>query len=93
MVMLAHFSFRRRQRAEGAAAGSFRLRAWPISSVICLAFLGFVLVMLGYSPDTRVALYVGAAWMALLSVAYTVLGVKQRMQVRQLQLAPALAGP
>jgi hypothetical protein len=49
--------------------------------------------MLGYSPDTRVALYVGAAWMALLSVAYTVLGVKQRMQVRQLQLAPALAGP
>jgi L-asparagine transporter-like permease len=89
MVMLAHFSFRRRQRAEGAPLGAFRLRAWPISSVICLAFLGFVLVMLGYSPDTRVALYVGAAWIALLSVAYALFGVKQRMQVRQLLLASA----
>ena len=87
MVMLAHFSFRRRQRAEGAPLGAFRLRAWPISSVVCLAFLGFVLFMLGYSPDTRVALYVGVAWIALLTVAYALFGVKQHMQVRAVLLA------
>jgi L-asparagine transporter-like permease len=76
MVLIAHFSFRRR---HGATA--FPLRVWPLSSVICLAFLVFVLVMLGYSPDTRVALYVGAAWVALLSVAYVVFGIGRRMSL------------
>ncbi len=46
---------------------------------MCLAFLAFVLVMLGYSPDTRVALYVGVAWVALLTVAYKVFGVGRNM--------------
>jgi amino acid transporter, AAT family len=76
MVLIAHFSFRRR---HGATA--FPLRVWPLSSVICLAFLTFVLVMLGYSPDTRVALYVGAIWVALLSVGYVVFGVGRRMNL------------
>lgn len=76
MVLIAHFSFRRR---HGTAA--FPLRLWPLSSVICLAFLTFVLVMLGYSPDTRVALYVGAVWVALLSVAYVLFGVGRRMSL------------
>jgi amino acid transporter, AAT family len=76
MVLIAHFSFRRR---HGATA--FPLRVWPLSSVICLAFLAFVLVMLGYSPDTRVALYVGAIWVALLSVGYVVFGIGRRMNL------------
>jgi AAT family amino acid transporter len=48
--------------------------------VLALAFLAFVLVMLGYSPDTRVALYVGAGWVALLTVAYWLFGVHRRMR-------------
>ena len=74
MVLIAHFSFRRR---HGATA--FPLRGWPLSSAVCLAFLLFVLVMLGYSPDTRVALYVGAGWVLLLSVAYWAFGIGRRM--------------
>ena len=75
MVLIAHFSFRRR---HGATA--FPLRAWPATSVACLLFLAFVLFMLGYSPDTRVALYVGAAWIVLLSLAYRFLGIGERMR-------------
>ena len=38
--------------------------------------------MLGYMEDTRVALYVGAAWIVLMSIAY-LLGVKPKeAQVR-----------
>ena len=59
---------------------AFRLRVWPLSSVLCLAFLAFVWVMLGYSPDTRVALYVGVAWIALLTVAYYAFGIERRMR-------------
>jgi AAT family amino acid transporter len=76
MVLIAHFSFRRR---FGKTA--FPLRGWPLTSAVCLAFLMFVLVMLGYSPDTRVALYVGAAWVLLLTVAYWAFGVGRRMNL------------
>jgi L-asparagine transporter-like permease len=40
-----------------------------------------VLVMLGYDPGTRVALYVGAAWVVLLTVAYFVFGIGKRIAV------------
>jgi L-asparagine transporter-like permease len=82
MVLIAHFSFRRR---HGATA--FALRAWPASSVACLLFLGFVLFMLGYSADTRVALYVGAAWVVVLSLAYRFLGVGARMRALEPEAA------
>lgn len=75
MVLIAHWRFRRQQ--TGALA--FQLRWWPLSSVVCLAFLAFVLVMLGYSADTRVALYVGVAWVLLLTLAYKVFGVDRRL--------------
>ncbi len=74
-VLVAHWRFRR----QLPAPLPFRLRCFPLSSVVCLAFLAFVLVMLGYSPDTRVALYVGVVWIALLAVAYKVFGVGRNM--------------
>jgi L-asparagine transporter-like permease len=76
MVLIAHFSFRRR---FGKTA--FPLRGWPFTSALCLAFFLFVVVMLGYNPDTRVALSVGAAWVALLTVAYYLFGIGRRMSL------------
>lgn len=75
-VLVAHWRFHRRQPEPLP----FRLRLWPFSSILALAFLVFVLVMLGYSPDTRVALYVGAGWVALLTVAYWGFGIGRRMR-------------
>ncbi len=77
MVLVAHWRFRRRQPVPLA----FRLRWFPLSSVVCLAFLAFVLVMLGYSADTRVALYVGVIWLVLLAVGYRVGGIGRRMRM------------
>jgi L-asparagine transporter-like permease len=81
MVLLAHYSFRRQLRARGEAPAAFRLRWWPLSGIVCVAFLGFVVVMLGVSPDTRIALYIGAAWVALLAIAYRLFQVQGRMQL------------
>lgn len=77
MVLVAHWSFRR----QLPQPLGFRLRVWPLSSVVCLAFLLFVWVMLWWSPDTRVAIYVGAAWVALLIVGYYGFGIERRMRV------------
>ncbi|ULU24875.1 amino acid permease [Dyella terrae] len=79
MVLLAHYSFRRQMRLKGEEPSGFRLRWWPFSGIVCLAFFAFVVVMLGVNPDTRVALYVGAAWIALLSITYYLCGVRDRM--------------
>jgi L-asparagine transporter-like permease len=84
MILIAHFSYRRKHQATG-----FQLRWWPLSSVVCLAFLAFVLVMLGWSADTRVALYVGAGWIVLLTLAYWGLGVGRRMQAAEPATAKA----
>ena len=74
MVLVAHYSYRRTHVATG-----FRLRWWPLSGLVCMAFLSFVVFMLGWSPATRVALYVGAGWVALLSIAYAVSGMGRRL--------------
>ncbi|PXV58337.1 amino acid/polyamine/organocation transporter, APC superfamily [Dyella jiangningensis] len=87
MVLLAHYSFRRQLRERGEAPSGFRLRWWPFSGIVCLAFFGFVVVMLGVNSETRVALYVGAAWIFLLSIAYHLCGVHQRM----LRMEPPVA--
>jgi L-asparagine transporter-like permease len=89
MVLLAHYSFRRQMRLRGEVPQGFRLRWWPFTGIVCLAFFAFVVVMLGVNPDTRVALYVGAAWIALLTVAYKLFGIRQHMALSEKQLPEA----
>ncbi len=57
------------------------MRLWPWSSLLCLVFLAFVWVMLGINPDTRVAIYVGVAWLACLCAAYRLFGIGRRMRL------------
>jgi proline-specific permease ProY len=35
-----------------------------------VAFLVFIIALIGYFPDTRVSLYVGFAWIVLLLLAW-----------------------
>ncbi|MDI3261824.1 MAG: amino acid permease [Fulvimonas sp.] len=76
-VLVAHWRFRRSRREVPA----FHLRLWPWSSLLCLVFLAFVWVMLGINPDTRVAIYVGVAWLAFLCAAYRLFGIGRRMRL------------
>ncbi|MNU08027.1 Proline-specific permease ProY [compost metagenome] len=43
---------------------------WPYGQYFAIAFMVFIFGVLGYFPDTRPALWVGAVWIALLVVAY-----------------------
>lgn len=52
------------------AALKFKVPLWPVAPALTIAFMGFVIVMLGWFDDTRVALYVGAAWLALLAAVF-----------------------
>ena len=41
-----------------------------MTTVIGLLFPAFIIALIGYHPDTRISLYVGMAWIALLLLGW-----------------------
>ncbi len=70
-------AMRRRLPAREVAALKFKVPLWPVGPALAIAFMLFVIGVLGYRDDTRVALYVGAGWILLMSLAYQ-FGVKPK---------------
>ncbi|MNG35379.1 putative proline-specific permease [compost metagenome] len=48
----------------------YKMWLYPVSSYLALAFLVLVVGLMAYFPDTRIALYVGPAFLVLLTVAF-----------------------
>jgi histidine transporter len=48
----------------------FKVPLWPMGPTVAIAFLLFVIGILGYVEDTRIALYVGFAWIGIMSVGW-----------------------
>lgn len=70
MILLAQFQSRRRMSAKESAALQYPVPLWPYAQIAAIAFMIFVCVVLGFYDDTRVALIVGAVWIALMSLTY-----------------------
>ncbi len=71
MILLAQIKFRRSLSSDQVAKLSYRMWLWPLSSYLALAFLGFVVCLLAYFEETRIALYVGAVFLTMLMLIYT----------------------
>ena len=52
---------------------------YPIGTWIALGFLVLVVGLMAYFPDTRIALFVGPAFLILLVVLYYALGLGKRV--------------
>ncbi|MBU3893544.1 amino acid permease [Serratia rhizosphaerae] len=70
MILLSQIVMRRTISKEEAAALSFPVPWWPVAPALATAFMVFVIGLLGYFEESRIALYVGLAWVALLTLAY-----------------------
>ncbi len=70
VILVTQIKFRQSLSAPERKALAFRMPFWPYGSYIALAFLALVIGLMAYFPDTRVALVVGPAWLALLTVLY-----------------------
>ncbi|MDY7820563.1 proline-specific permease ProY, partial [Burkholderia pseudomallei] len=55
---------------EEVRALKFKVPLWPVGPALAIAFMLFVIGVLGTMEDTRVALYVGAGWVLLMSTAW-----------------------
>ncbi|MBD0422623.1 amino acid permease [Streptomyces sp. TRM S81-3] len=67
MILLTHVKARRSMSAEEAASLKFPAPLWPYGQIAAIAFMAGVMVLLGFHENTRVALVVGAVWLALLA--------------------------
>ena len=70
MILASHVAMKREIARRNMAPSAFPVPLWPLASILTCAFMVGIIVLLGVHPDTRVALYVGSAWLALLAVAY-----------------------
>ena len=70
MILLSHIAMKRDIQRRNLPASEFGVPFWPAASYAALAFMVFIVVLLGVMPGTRVALVVGAVWIALLFAAY-----------------------
>ncbi len=69
LILLSYLQYRR-TRSELHAASRYRMPGGVFMCVACLAFFGFVLVLLTFEADTRSALIATPLWFVVLGVAY-----------------------
>ncbi len=72
MILLTQVAMRRSMSREEAAQLKFAVPLWPYGPAAAIVFMLFIFGVLGYFPDNRAALIVGAIWIVLLLIAYAV---------------------
>jgi len=70
MILLSQMAMRRRMSRSEIEALHFPVPLGNLGQMCAVVFMLFVFVVLGAFPDTRLALYVGLGWLALLSLTY-----------------------
>jgi AAT family amino acid transporter len=72
MVLITQMKFRRRIGPSEVQKLGFRMPLFPVANYVALAFLAGVVVLMGFQPDFRYALYVAPVWVAILYAAYRI---------------------
>lgn len=67
IILIAHLRFR---YLNPKHSSTFKMPFAPISNWIVLAFFAFVVVVLGFTTETRMALFVTPVWFIILVLAY-----------------------
>lgn len=67
-ILVSHLLFKKGNGNERNV--EYKMPLFPFSSYISLAFLLIVIIIMGISPDTRIALIVGPIWILLLVTSF-----------------------
>ncbi|MFZ6045302.1 amino acid permease [Pseudomonas sp. CR3202] len=82
MILLAQLKFRRGLSQAERDKLQFKMWLFPVSSYLALAFLVLVVVLMAFFEDTRIALYIGPAFLVLLTVLFKALNLGSREETR-----------
>jgi amino acid transporter, AAT family len=78
VILISQLKFRKGLSEEEKAKLKFKMPLYPFGSYIALAILIFVVGIMAYFPDTRIALIVGPCWLILLTAIYFAKGFHKR---------------
>jgi amino acid transporter, AAT family len=78
VILVSQLKFRKGLSDEEKAEIKFKMPLYPFGSYIALAILIFVVGIMAYFPDTRIALIVGPVWLILLTAIYYAKGFHKR---------------
>lgn len=70
MILLSQIAFRRQLSADEVKKLKFRMPGGVATTSAGLVFLVFIIGLIGYYPQTRISLYVGCGWIALLLLTW-----------------------
>jgi len=70
MIVITHLRFRARVRAGAIRQPSFRLPGSPWTNAAVIAYVVLVAILLGVTPNQRVALIAGAIWAVLVAFGW-----------------------
>lgn len=70
VILAAHIRMKRVLAQENRLRSEFPMPLWPVGSWVTVAFILFVIVMVGIVPDSRPALWVGLLWVGALWLCY-----------------------
>ncbi|ANI30562.1 proline-specific permease [Yersinia entomophaga] len=70
MILISQVAMRRSMSKESASRLAFPVPFWPVAPMLAILFMGFIIMVLGYFPDTRIAMYVGLGWIILMTLAW-----------------------
>lgn len=85
MIGITHLKFRK-FKAQIGERTRFPSWGYPLTNYLCLAFMAGIVVIMYLTPDTKVAVFMMPAWVAVLGVCYR---LRQRTAVKA--LAPTVA--
>jgi D-serine/D-alanine/glycine transporter len=71
IILVAHLRFRK-LKPDVAKKSSFKMPLSPVINWIVLAFFAFVIVVLGFAADTRIALFITPVWFVIITIAYMI---------------------
>ncbi|HHL2716878.1 TPA: amino acid permease [Yersinia enterocolitica] len=70
MILISQVAMRRSMSKKNVARLAFPVPFWPVAPMFTIIFMAFIIAVLGYFPDTRIAMYVGLAWVILMTLAW-----------------------
>ncbi|MCQ6278534.1 amino acid permease [Bacillus sp. EB600] len=81
VILLTQIRYRKSLNTEEKKALKYKTPLFPYSSYLSLVFLALVLVVMAFSPDTRIALYIGPFWIIFLVAVYYIKGFHKSEEI------------
>jgi AAT family amino acid transporter len=82
IILLSQLRYRKSLNPGEAKALKYKMPLFPYTSYIALAFLAFVIGLMAYNPDTRIALVIGPLFLVFLVAIYYLKGFHKRDEIQ-----------